>query len=56
MGMMRKHQFEVKNPNWIVDYTHRKFGRVYTLDHPIKLKSKSYMKNDTLKIREGVKK
>ena len=40
----------VKDQNWIEDYTHTYFGRIYTLDHSLKLKSSSFTKKDSLRI------
>ena len=50
MGKIYANKSEVKDQNWIEDYTHTHFGRIYTLDHAIQLQSSSYMKKDSIRI------
>ena len=49
-GKIFANKSEVKDQNWIEDYTHTYFGRIYTLDHSIQLKSTSYFKGDSIRI------
>ena len=50
VGAPTGNKSEVKDQNWIEDYTHTHFGRIYTLDHSIQLRSSSYMKEDSIRI------
>ena len=56
LGAPKGHSFAqksddiAKDQNWIEDYTHTYFGRIYTLEHSLKLKSSSYMKEDSIRI------
>ena len=49
-GKIFANKSELKDQNWIEDYTHTYFGRIYTLDHLIQLKSTSYFKGDSIRI------
>ena len=49
-GKIFANKSEVKDQNWIEDYTHTYFGRIYTLDHSVQLKSTSYLKGDSIRI------
>ena len=49
-GKIFANKSELKDQNWIEDYTHTYFGRIYTLDHSVQLKSTSYLKGDSIRI------